>query len=131
MAGLLLDTNAIIFFPKNSDRLSAQAYQRLRERTAQIYFSVVSAGELACLQQKDRITLNEPWKSWFRRVSHHHGWRPLEVSLDIMEEAYSLPDPIHKDPADRIIIATARIFNLEIVTTDRLILNYPQVRSFS
>lgn len=48
-----------------------------------------------------------------------------------MEEAYSLPDPINKDPADRIIIATARIFNLEIVTTDRLILNYPQVRSFS
>jgi PIN domain nuclease of toxin-antitoxin system len=42
-----------------------------------------------------------------------------------------LPDPIHRDPADRIIIATARLEDLTIITTDRLILDYPHVKSLS
>ena len=53
----------------------------------------------------------------------------MPISLEIIEEAYSLPDPIHRDPADRLIIATARLENLTIITTDRLILDYPHVKS--
>ena len=48
-----------------------------------------------------------------------------------MEEAFSLPEPIHRDPADRIIIATARVYDLDVVTTDARILAYPHVRTLS
>jgi PIN domain nuclease of toxin-antitoxin system len=46
-----------------------------------------------------------------------------------MEEAYSLPDDFHADPADRIITATARLNNYKILTADKKILAYPHVKS--
>lgn len=46
-----------------------------------------------------------------------------------MEEAYSLPESFHPDPADRIIAATARIRSYSILTADQKILNYPHVES--
>ena len=131
MAGLLLDTNAILFFTQNSDRLSARAYERMRDRTENVFFSCVSAGELACLQERNRISINEHWRTWLDRVTRQHKWMPLDISYRMMQEAFSLPEPIHRDPADRIIIASARLMNLEVVTTDSAILAYPHVRSIS
>jgi PIN domain nuclease of toxin-antitoxin system len=66
---------------------------------------------------------------WFREQAEKNGWNVLPISLEVAEESYSLPEPIHADPADRIIIATARVEGLTIITTDRLILDYPHVKS--
>ncbi len=49
----------------------------------------------------------------------------IGVDLDIMEEAYSLPEQFHQDPADRIIVASARLHSFQIITDDRKILDYP------
>ena len=57
------------------------------------------------------------------------GWTCLPVTADILAEAYSLPQPIHRDPADRILIATARTERLTLVTTDGKIRQYPHVTS--
>ena len=54
-------------------------------------------------------------------------WVCLPVDLAVAEEAYSLPSPFHADPADRIMVASARIHNLAIVTGDGRILAYPHV----
>jgi PIN domain nuclease of toxin-antitoxin system len=53
----------------------------------------------------------------------------LNKTLDVMQEAYSLPDEFHQDPADRIIVATARIHDLTIITGDLKIVNYPHVKT--
>lgn len=54
-------------------------------------------------------------------------WESLPITMEIMEEAYSLPGDFHADPADRILTATARRENLLLLTTDQKMLNYPHV----
>ena len=51
----------------------------------------------------------------------------LPITQEIMEEAYSLQQPIHRDPADRLLIASSRVHRMTLVTTDPLILDYPHV----
>ena len=57
--------------------------------------------------------------------------RFLPVTGEIVEEAWSLPEPIHRDPADRMIIASSRIQRMPLVTTDQLTLAYPHVEARS
>ena len=103
----------------------------MRDKEESIFFSGVSAAELACLQEKNRISITESWRTWLNRMAEQHRWIPLDISYAIIQEAFSLPAPIHRDPADRIIIATARLLHLDVVTTDARILAYPHVRSVS
>jgi PIN domain nuclease of toxin-antitoxin system len=58
-----------------------------------------------------------------------NGWTVVTIDLIIIQEAYSLPGDFHDDPADRIIVATARSGEFHIVTSDRKILDYPYVKS--
>ena len=94
-----------------------------------MFASVVTAGELACLADRKRIVVPRHWKTWFRDAVERNGWNLLPLTIDIMEEAYSLPEPIHRDPVDRILIATCRVEDMTVITTDRLILAYPHVKS--
>ena len=55
--------------------------------------------------------------------------RAIVTDLRIVEEAYSLPEPFHADPVDRVLVATARLHNLQLVTGDRKILDYPHVQT--
>jgi len=73
--------------------------------------------------------LDQHWKVWFRHHLDVNGWECLPLDLAVMEEAYSLPPSFHADPADRSIVATARIHGLSIVTGDRKILAYPHVET--
>ena len=54
----------------------------------------------------------------------NNGCNLLPLTIEIMEEAYSLPDSVHRDPVDRILIATSRTAGMTVVTTDRLILGH-------
>lgn len=128
---VLLDTSACIFFAVKSDRLSADAYALIEHGDADVRVSPVSCVELACLQKRKRIQLKEHWRAWFRRQLDENGWRCSPIALEVFEEAWSLPEPIHRDPADRILIATARLEQMTLVTTDGLILNYPHVHSLA
>jgi PIN domain nuclease of toxin-antitoxin system len=128
---ILLDTCALLYLAAAPDRLSAQACGLVASSEQIVHCSSIVAAELACLQEREKIYLPQHWKKWFRTQTDRNGWNIVPISLEIIEEAYSLPSPIHRDPADRIIIATARIENLTIITTDRLILDYPHVKSLS
>ncbi|MBN1961464.1 MAG: PIN domain-containing protein [Deltaproteobacteria bacterium] len=64
---------------------------------------------------------------WFRFFIELNGWEVLPIDLEIIEEAYSLPGQFHADPADRIIVATARQKKLIVVTGDKKIIEYPHV----
>jgi PIN domain nuclease of toxin-antitoxin system len=126
---LLLDTCAILFYSFDAGRLSRNTYSRIESET--IIVSAVSIGEIACAYEKKRISLNEHWLKWWRQNMERSKWTCVPVTPEIMQEAYSLAEPIHADPADRILIATTRLGGYELVTTDERILRYPHVRSIS
>lgn len=126
---ILLDTCTVIFAAHDPDRLSKAAQDLLVNEDNIVFASAVTAGEIACLSERKRIVLPRHWKTWFRECVDSNGWNVLPLTLEIMEEAYSLPDPIHRDPVDRILIASARLEDMTVITTDRLILDYPHVRS--
>lgn len=124
---LLLDTCAILHFSAAPDRLSPQALARITAAETEVWCSAISIGEIACLQQRGRIEIAGHWKTWFRTLLEVNGWNLESITGEIVEEAWSLPEPIHRDPADRILIATSRIRRMPLITTDSLILDYPHV----
>lgn len=126
---VLLDTCAILWVVAEPARLSAETVSVLRQPETRVHFSPISSAEIACLTDRKVIELDRHWKPWFNHFVALNGWECLDITLDVIQEAYSLPGEFHKDPADRIIVATARIHNLCVVTGDRKVIDYPHVRS--
>lgn len=124
---LLLDTCCIIWAISDPDALSGTAKNMIEDENAEIYVSPISAAEIACASERGRIILDRHWKIWFRHYVTLNGWQIENITLEVIEEAYSLPGNFHPDPADRIITATARLGNYKLLTADRKILDYPYV----
>lgn len=128
---LLLDTCALLHFSLDPTRLSSAALHQITQPDTEVWCSPISIGEVACLQQRGRIEIRGHWKHWFRTLLQTNGWNLLPITGEIIEEAWSLPEPIHRDPADRILIASSRIYRMPLITTDSLILDYPHVEALS
>ncbi|HCE42503.1 MAG TPA: VapC toxin family PIN domain ribonuclease [Lentisphaeria bacterium] len=126
---ILLDTCSIIWTVSNPERLTETAKSAITSKTSEIFVSPISCAEIACLSERGRIVLDRHWKTWFNHFVGLNAWTAIPIDLKIIQEAYSLPDRFHDDPADRIIVATARAGELHIVTSDRKILDYPYVKT--
>lgn len=129
MSALLLDTCAVVWAILDPSRLSRCAADALEDPEAEIYLLPISVAEVACAVERGRLELNEHWKTWLRKHVQANGWQYLPIDVAIVEEAYSLPEPFHADPADRLFVAAARIRHLRVVTGDTKILAYPHVSS--
>jgi PIN domain nuclease of toxin-antitoxin system len=126
---LLLDTCCIIWAVSEPSAISKKAKTLMIADESEICVSVISVAELACAVERGRISIDRHWKRWFRYYTKLNGWQVESIDLEIMEEAYSLPDDFHADPADRIITATARLNHCTILTADKKILAYPHVNA--
>jgi PIN domain nuclease of toxin-antitoxin system len=125
---LIIDTCAILWAVSDSSELSDKAKKALTEKSNEICVSAISCAEIACLSDRKKIDLDNHWKLWFRKyVIEFNNWQVLDIDLRIIEEAYSLPGDIHRDPVDRMIIATSRLLRAPVVTADKKILDYPHV----
>lgn len=119
----------MVFFGENTGDLSEEAMLAIETRSEAVFVSAVSVAELACGQERGRLKLRGHWKHWWAQILGLNGWDALPLTADLMAEAWSLPVPVHGDPADRLLIATARLARMTIITTDRKILSYPHVSS--
>ena len=63
-------------------------------------------------------------RTWFAQLMRRGGLQLLDITAEMALGAYELPEPFHKDPADRLVVAAARILEVPIVTIDRNILAY-------
>ena len=126
---LLLDTCAVIFAAMEPHRLTSATRQSLELADNVVLVSAVSVGEIACAVRRGRLTLNSPWAEWFAHHVRLNDWTVLPITTETMVEAYSLPGEFHNDPADRLIVAQARLGQHTVVTTDTRIRNYPHVAS--
>jgi PIN domain nuclease of toxin-antitoxin system len=125
----VLDTHVWIWMVEG-DRtaLSAPAIEAI-ERAARggaVRVSAISVWEVAMLEAKGRISLSRPVDDWVRAALHAPGVRLLPLSPEIVIESSRLPGVPHGDPADRILMASARHLGGQLATCDREILNYSE-----
>jgi PIN domain nuclease of toxin-antitoxin system len=89
--------------------------------------SAISAWEIAKLLEYNRLELPCPLNEWFYEALSYPGIRLIELTPEIAIESTKLPGEFHPDPADQIIVATARLYDSPLVTTDSKTLKYPYV----
>ena len=85
--------------------------------------------EVAQLHYRDRIDLGMPLSSWFAVALTYPRVEVFPLNPEVAAEAYSLPGSFHNDPADRMIVATARLLDADLLTDDGLIRRYEGVRT--
>jgi PIN domain nuclease of toxin-antitoxin system len=121
MSDLLLDTCAVLWLAKGTD-LSAEARGAIAARD--LHVSPISAWEISNLVRKSRLALTLPAAAWFRQTVERMEAAMPELTVEILANSCELPGSPPDDPADRIIIATAREANMVLVTRDNQILAY-------
>src|SRR5262249_34321554 len=89
--------------------------------------SAISVWEIALAVKKGRIVLSVDIERWIDETCGDMGLQIIPLDRDIALEVNRLPEPFHQDPADRIIVATARLLEARLVTVDQAILAYPYV----
>ncbi|HLF66625.1 MAG TPA: type II toxin-antitoxin system VapC family toxin [Gammaproteobacteria bacterium] len=128
--GLLLDTHTLIWFVEGREKLKSAGLQAIesaiKERT--LYLCAISFWEIAMLAKKQRIILSEPVLPWLKKVIKILGLRVVELSPEVAIESIDLPGESHGDPADRMIIAAARLYELKLATRDTKILEYARAK---
>jgi PIN domain nuclease of toxin-antitoxin system len=129
---ILLDTHCL-FWWVNGDpgKLSARAGAAIaaEQPGGEILVSSITAWEIAMLVARGRLGLSMDVTPWLAAVEEIEAVRFVPVDNEIAAQAVVLPGVFHKDPADRMIVATARRFGLPLVTADEKMLRYPHVRT--
>jgi PIN domain nuclease of toxin-antitoxin system len=120
----LLDTHTFLWVVLNDRRISPLARAFIADRTHRIFFSTVGVWEIVTKWRLGKLELSaEPGVLIPRQLSLV-GIEPLPVSLEHALRGASLP-PLHRDPWDRLMVAQALAEDLPIITSDRLISQYP------
>jgi PIN domain nuclease of toxin-antitoxin system len=101
---------------------------RLEESAESLAVSVISCLEVAQLVKKGILSLPVPLPQWYRCALDGSDIACLPLSPELLYASTRLPD-IHRDPADRIIIATAQTYDALLVTRDDTIVRYPALRT--
>ena len=123
---LLLDTCAAIWIVEDS-RVEPEAAAEINRAAANgepVMVSPITAWERGQLVAKGRVASPMSAGDWFEALVERPEMELAPLTPRILIDAWFLPEPLHRDPADRILIATARVFGLTIVTRDSDILRY-------
>ncbi|HET6764908.1 MAG TPA: type II toxin-antitoxin system VapC family toxin [Longimicrobiaceae bacterium] len=124
---LLLDTHIWIWaMDGRGGEMSAAALEAVHAASARggLLVSAISAWEVAMLQAKGRLRLGMDTAEWVRRALAAPGVRVAELTPQVAVDSAELPGEVHGDPADRILMATARQTGATLVTRDGRILDY-------
>ncbi len=125
---IVLDTHIWAWWVHGDPRLTAQQNQWLQQYESQgLGVSAISCWEVAKLVEDGRLALPHTVGDWMSQALAYPGVRLLELTPEIAVESTQLPGVFHRDPADQIIVATARIYNCALLTADAKILSYPHV----
>jgi PIN domain nuclease of toxin-antitoxin system len=123
---LLLDTHVWVRYINGTPSLKLAAVHTIESarRTGSAYVSVISIWEIALLVRKGRLDLPFGVERWVQRAFELPGIQLATLTPQIAIESVQLPDSLNKDPSDRILVATARIQGLKLMTRDKDILRF-------
>lgn len=127
-ANLLLDTCAWLD-AFASPELLKPSVRKLLAGEPFVHVSAISLVEIARKEAKGDLVFGMALHKWFQLALAKGRVKVLEITPEISIDATRLPDWPHKDPADQIIVATARVHGLKLLTSDTKILHYPHVSS--
>lgn len=126
---IVLDTHVWVWWIHSDPRLPGNFARYLQEQESQgLGISAISCWEIAKLVEYGRLGLPSPVAEWLEQALAYPGIRLLDLSPHIAVESTQLPGTFHRDPADQIIVATARVYACPLVTLDARIRAYPGVR---
>ncbi len=126
---IVLDTHSWIWHVQGDKRLTTDYAKVIRQyESIGLGVSAISLWEIAKAVELGRLLLPVPIEDWFLIALAYPGITLLPLTPQIVIESTQLPGTFHKDPADQIIVATARVYNFPLVTFDAKILNYPHVQ---
>ena len=127
---ILLDTHIWVWWVDGSPQLGpAQRKLVEAQETTGLAVSVISCWEVAKLVEWNRLELRRPVAEWIEQALAYPGVRLLYLTPRIAVESCQLPGSFHRDPADQIIVATARIRGCPLLTADARILQYAHVKT--
>lgn len=124
---ILLDTCALLWLAADQEKLSTRAREAIRERAGELFVSSISAFEIAIKVRRGKLELPMEPGVWFKEVLDHHGLVEIPVDGEIAARAVALA-PLHNDPCDRFIIATALHHRMAVVTADPFFTRYEGVK---
>src|SRR5581483_8933945 len=122
---LLLDTHIWIWSAVEPARLKASVARALDDEENELWLSPISIWELSVLVKKQRIELDEEFQAWVDRALSNARLREAPVTNDVVFEVSRLRF-LHRDPADHFIAASAKVFELTLVTADPRLIKLKQ-----
>ncbi|MBF0349573.1 MAG: type II toxin-antitoxin system VapC family toxin [SAR324 cluster bacterium] len=125
---IVLDTHIWIWWV-HGDRNLPDVYRNyLQQNESQgLGISIISCWEIAKLVEYQRLELPCDVAEWTEKAVSYPYICLLDLTPEIIIDSTRLPQPFHRDPADQLIVATARIHHCSLMTVDSKITNYPHV----
>jgi len=128
---IVLDTHVWVWFVSNPEHLSRKAQKAVDAaiRNNEVYISCISTWEVALLVAKKRLKLTMDITDWIGKSERLPFFKFVPVDNSVTVRSVNLPQLLHQDPADRIIIATAITIGAPVITKDEKLLGYPHVKT--
>ena len=127
---ILLDTHIWVWLADESERLTDQHRRIIEDHRADgLGVSVISCWEVAKLVEYNRLSLACAIEEWVEGALALPEMQLIELTPRIAISSTKLPGTFHRDPSDQIIVATARVYDLAVLTEDEKILKYEHVRT--
>jgi PIN domain nuclease of toxin-antitoxin system len=123
---LLLDTHIWLWSALNPARLSSRVAAALENPSNELWLSPISLWEVLTLCQKGRLILDPNPQAWIADTLDTIPMREAQVTYEVAQETGRVQLP-HSDPADRFLVATARVYDLTLATADEHLLKARQV----
>ncbi len=120
---LLLDTHAFLWWIGNDERLSEAAHEAISDGNNEVFFSVVSAWEMAIKQGSGKLSVHSELAKFLTKHLHKNHFSILPISLNHALQIMQLPSH-HRDPFDRMLVAQAEVEQAHLITRDPAIAKY-------
>jgi len=123
---LLLDTHIWLWSTLDRARISRRVIVELQNPANELWLSPISLWEVLTLCQRGRLSLEPNPRDWITNMLLAVPMLEAQITYDVAQETDRVQLP-HRDPADRFLVATARVLNLTLVTADEQLLKAKQV----
>jgi PIN domain nuclease of toxin-antitoxin system len=121
---LLLDTHVWLWNSLEPWKITSEVNQALADPGNELYLSPISVWELVVLIEKRRVVLDEEMDRWVAKSKENLMLKEAVISWAVADELrYTILG--HRDPADRLLAATAKVYHLTLVTADERLLHAP------
>lgn len=128
---IVLDTNVLVWWISSPEKINKKSLKIIEKenKNGEILVSSISVWEIYLLIKKGRLQFTVHPDNWLEKVENISSIRFVPIDNKIAARSVNLPDPLHNDPADRIIIATALQIGAKLITSDQKILGYPHIQT--